>query len=221
MNLAANNDDNKKRIGEAGGIAVILRMLDVQGASNADVAEKGCGALLNLADNADNKNRIGEAGGIAMILRMLEVHGVSNAGVAKQGCGALYNVTCNNDDNKKRIGEAGGIAMILRMLDVQGASNAGVAEYGCGALWNLAANADNKRKILAANGVSMVERMKSTWASNADVQKEANGALGSFGISKFFFLKSPLSLQVGSLFSGTGTSIYSRSIPALSRSQLP
>ena len=47
-------------------------------------------------------------------------------------------------------------------------------------------NADNKRKILAANGVPMVERMKSTWSSNAaEVQKQANGALGSFGIDIF------------------------------------
>ena len=87
------------------------------------------------------------------------------------------NLACNNDDNKKRIGEAGGIAIILRMLEVHGESNAGVAEEGCGALWNLAERYDNKRKILAANGVSIVERMKSTWASNEGVQKNANGAL--------------------------------------------
>ena len=73
---------------------------------------------------------------------------------------------------------AGGIAMILRMLDVHGESNAGVAEEGCGALLFLAYNnADNKRKILAANGVSMVERMKATWASNKGVQAMAHGAL--------------------------------------------
>ena len=97
----------------------------------------------------------------------------------------------SNADNKKRIGEAGGIAMILNMMDVHGASNADVANYGCNALWNLIAdapnveiigetgtiNTDNKRKILAANGESMVERMKSTWASNDGVQKNADGAL--------------------------------------------
>ena len=83
--------------------------------------------------------------------------------------------------------------MILRMLDVHGASNAGVAQHGCNALWNLIAdapnteiigetgsiNAENKRKIVAANGVSMVERMKSTWVSNAGVQTNANGALSN------------------------------------------
>ena len=117
--------------------------------------------------------------------------GASNAGVAKQGCRALWSLANNNADNKKSIAEAGGIVMILRMLDVHGESNAGVAQHGCNALWNLIAdapnteiigepgsiNAENKRKILAANGESMVERMKSTWASNAEVQEMADGAL--------------------------------------------
>ena len=81
--------------------------------------------------------------------------------------------------------------MILRLLEEHGASNAGVAQNGCNALWNLIAdapnteifgetgsiNSENKRKILAANGESMVERMKSTWASNTEVQEMADGAL--------------------------------------------
>ena len=90
---------------------------------------------------------------------------------------ALSHLASNNADNQKRIGEADGIAMILSMMEEHGKFSAGVALYGCCALWILAANADNKSKIVAANGVSMVERMKSTWASNAGVEKYANGAL--------------------------------------------
>ena len=67
--------------------------------------------------------------------------------------------------------------MILRMLEVQGASNIGVAKQGCGALRNLADNADNKRKILAANGVSMLERMKSKWKRKKGVKTNATVAL--------------------------------------------
>ena len=113
--------------------------------------------------------------------------GASSAQVAEQGCRALlyltYSSCCPQNHGKgrqcniKRIAEAGGITMILSMMEKYGASNVGVAEQGCGVLRSLAANADNKRKILAANGVSMVERMKATWASNEDVQKRANGAL--------------------------------------------
>ena len=117
--------------------------------------------------------------------------GASNASVAEIGCWALLSLACTNADNQKRIAEAGGIAMIFSMLEQHGMSNAEVAKTGCWALWNLIAdaptveifgetgsiNAENKRKILAANGVSMVERMKSIWARNADVQTNANGAL--------------------------------------------
>ena len=108
-----------------------------------------------------------------------------------RGCGVLCNLACNNADNKTSIIEQDGIGIILFMMEVHGASNAGVAMRGCNALWNLIAdapntkiigetgsiNADNKRKILAANGVSMVERMKTTWASNEGVQEMADGAL--------------------------------------------
>ena len=103
--------------------------------------------------------------------------GASNAQVAGEGCAALMSLAFNNADNKKRIAEVGGIDMILSMMEVHGAANAEVANRGCGALWSLAFNNDYKRKILAANGVSMVECMKSTWASNSGVQKNAKGAL--------------------------------------------
>ena len=165
-----------------------------EGATNASVAEIGCWALLSLAcTNADNQKRIAEAGGIAITLSMMKEHGASNAGVAEDGCLALRNLADNNAYNKMRIGVADGIAMILSMMETHGESSSVVAEQGCAALWNLIAdvpnveiigvssnnriNAENKRKILAANGVSMVERMKSIWASNADVQTNANGAL--------------------------------------------
>ena len=185
------NVDIQRIVGESGGIPLLVEMLEEHGERNAEVAKNGLIALLNLAGNADNKKSIAEAGGIEMILSVMDVHGASNAGVAEQGCDALMSLACN-DDNQKRIAEASGIEIILSVMKVHGASNAGVAENGCQALWNLIAdapntkiigetgsiNADNKRKILAANGVSMVERMKSTWASNEIVQEMADGALG-------------------------------------------
>ena len=82
------NDDNKKRIGEAGGIAMILRMMEVHGASNAGVAEKGCGALYNLALNADNKRKILAANGVSMVERMKSTW-ASNAGVQDYADAAL------------------------------------------------------------------------------------------------------------------------------------
>ena len=54
-NLASGNDDNKKSIGEAGGIAMILNTMEVHGASNASVAKQGCGALWSLASTPTTK----------------------------------------------------------------------------------------------------------------------------------------------------------------------
>ena len=129
------NVDNRKRIAEAGGIAMILRMLNVHGESNAEVAEEGCAALMNLAVNDDNEKRIGEEGGIAIILRMLDVQGESSALVAEEGCGALWSLAFN-DDNKSKILAANGVSIVERMKSTW-ASNEGVQKNANGALRKL------------------------------------------------------------------------------------
>ena len=179
LGTLAVNGENQKSIEEKGGIAMSLRMMKKHGESNAGVAENGCSVLLKLAyNNTDNQKSIEKKGGIAMILRMMERHGESNASVAENGCGALYFLADNNDVNNNSIGEKGGIGMILRMMEKHGASNASIAKNGCSVLWNLAINAENKRKILTANGVSMVERMKSKWKRKEGVKTNAaNSAL--------------------------------------------
>jgi len=134
LRLAYNNDDNKKRIAEAGGIGMILRMMEVHGSSNAEVAECGSSALSFISyNNDDNKKRIAEADGIAMILRMMEEHGASNAAVAEYGCGALWMLSYDNDDNKRKILAANGVSMVERMKSTW-ASNEGVQEMVDGAL---------------------------------------------------------------------------------------
>jgi hypothetical protein len=158
------------------GIPLLLEVMREHKGSE-EIARVSFLAVWYLSRNEDIGRIIGESGEIPLLLEMLAEHGERNAEVAKNGLVALMNLACN-DDNKKSIGEAGGIAMILSMMEEHGKFSAGIALYGCCALWNLAYNnADNKRKILAANGVSMVERMKATWASNKGVQAMAHGAL--------------------------------------------
>ena len=165
-------------------ITMILEMMEKVGTSSTEVARVGCVALKNYTLyqrgrlNIDNQKIIGEKGGIEMILSMMRTHGVSNAKIAGVGCCALWFIACGHTHNKKRIGEAGGIVMILRLMEEHGASHAEIARCGCGVLSELADNTDNKRKILAATGVSIVERMKLTWASDKKVQKQADSALG-------------------------------------------
>ena len=87
--LAGTNDDNQKRIAEAGGIAMILSMMEVHGASNAGVARKGCAVLWLLAhNNADNKRKIIAANGVSMVERM-KSKWKRNEGVKTNANGAL------------------------------------------------------------------------------------------------------------------------------------
>ena len=80
--------DNKKRIAEAGGIAIILSMMEEHGASNAGVALRGCGALKILAVNADNKRKILAANGVSIVERM-KLTWASNGWVQTKADGAL------------------------------------------------------------------------------------------------------------------------------------
>ena len=73
------------------------------GESNVDVAEHGCGALLNLAFDDANVPIIGTEGGIPVIIQMMKKHGESNVDVARYGCAALYNLSKNNTGNKTLI----------------------------------------------------------------------------------------------------------------------
>ena len=83
------NADNKKRIAETDGIAMILRMMEEHGASNAAVAEYGCGALWMLSyDNDDNKRKILAANSVSMVERMKSTW-ARNEGVQEMVDGAL------------------------------------------------------------------------------------------------------------------------------------
>ena len=82
------NSNNNKRIGEAGGIAMILSMMEEHGESNADVVKNGCGALSNLACNAQNKRNILAANGVSIVERMKSTW-ASNEGVQAMADGAL------------------------------------------------------------------------------------------------------------------------------------
>eukprot|EP00961_Rhodomonas_salina_P095293 1282150-Rhodomonas_salina.1 len=64
-NLAV-NDENKVKIGAAGGIEAVITAMQ-QHADSEGVQEWGCAALSNLAFNDENKVKIGAAGGIEAV----------------------------------------------------------------------------------------------------------------------------------------------------------
>ena len=90
--------DNRKRIGEAGGIAMILSTMEKHGASSAEVAQYGCAALSTLAVNDDNRVTIAGAGGVRSVMDAMEHH-KDVALVQQFGCNALSDLAQNGKKN--------------------------------------------------------------------------------------------------------------------------
>ena len=100
-------DANQVLIAKAGDISTIVNGMKVH-RRYAGVQERGCAALLILADDNDaNQVLIANAGGIIAIVSGMEAH-LDHTGVQEQGCGALRNLA-TNDDNEVLIVEAGGM----------------------------------------------------------------------------------------------------------------
>ena len=101
--LARLNDANRIKFGDAGGCEVMVSVLRTHGTSNAAVAEKACGAIINLAVYNDaNKIKFGDAGGCEVMVSVLRTHGTSNAAVALCACWAITNLSFNVE-NKRRL----------------------------------------------------------------------------------------------------------------------
>ena len=84
-----NNDDNQIAIAKAGGIKVVVSIMQ-RHKDSAAVQEYACGALRNLAcENDDNKIAIAKAGGIEAVVLAMQRH-EDSAAVQEKACGALY-----------------------------------------------------------------------------------------------------------------------------------
>jgi hypothetical protein len=74
MNLALNDEENKKKIAAAGGIERVVQAMAAH-VTVAIVQQNGCAALMNLASNNDeNRKKIAAAGGIEAIKRAKAKH---------------------------------------------------------------------------------------------------------------------------------------------------
>ena len=116
-NLAYNNENNKVKIADAGGITTILSAMKTH-SSNATVQENGCGALWSLAVNDKNQVTIAEAGGIPTILSAMKTHS-SNATVQENGCGALQNLAVNENNRVTKTGLQGSSVSGGRNIDTE------------------------------------------------------------------------------------------------------
>lgn len=91
---------------EAGSIEIVLSVMKLH-PTNADVLEKGCGALRNMWCILWNERNHSIIAAIGAILSAMRAH-PNQIGVIAQGCGALDNMSVDNADNGAIIKKAGG-----------------------------------------------------------------------------------------------------------------
>ena len=179
-NLAAENDDERKKIAGEGGIRVILNAMK-EHAKDVKVQENGCAALRNLAfANVGNQKTIAKEGGIKVILNAMREHS-KDVKVQEKGCAALWNLACNGD-NKKTIAKEGGIKVILNAMK-RNAKHVKVQEKGCGALWKLSCNVDNEKAIAKLGGIKVILNAMKEHGSIGGVQWNGCAALWNLAFS--------------------------------------
>ena len=176
-NLARNNDDNKKLLGQSGACEAVTRAMRTH-STDVEVAQWGSRAVGNLAFNADNRTKLGGAGACEELTRALKLH-PSNHSVAQWGCRAVTYLAHLNPSNKAKLGTAGAAEEVTEALRTHlSSSYPDVAEQGCVAIQELAdGNAENKLKLRAAGAEAAVALVLASADMRENVKIEARNAL--------------------------------------------
>uniref|UniRef100_A0A7S4N8P2 Uncharacterized protein n=1 Tax=Odontella aurita TaxID=265563 RepID=A0A7S4N8P2_9STRA len=107
---SSRTEKGRAAIGRAGAIPCIVAAM-CNHPSDAEVQERGCAALQNLALEGDRRSMIASAGGTAAVLRAMRSHPQA-AAVQERGCGAVRNFVWDNDVNRAAVGSKGGVVVI-------------------------------------------------------------------------------------------------------------
>ena len=138
---------------EAGAAEVVVAALRRFGGEDAEVAEQGCAALMNLAgNNADNRKAIASAGGVEVVVSALRAHGEGHAGVADQGCWALCNLCWDTTANAAAIAtavSAGAVALVEAAVRAHPSSSK-VQKWGSKVLTRLNSSSKQQQQVALA-----------------------------------------------------------------------
>ncbi|EGD79186.1 hypothetical protein PTSG_09915 [Salpingoeca rosetta] len=167
------NPSARVQAAAAGAIDAVMRTLTTH-SQNADVQERACAALANLAINNDNKVAIAAKGGIEIVVAAMNRFS-SNGGVQHQGCVALAELACN-DANKMAIVSKGGVDAVIAAMQNHG-KKAVVQNNGCVALGILARHASVCQQLRSKRVAVVAEQAKRNLPANAAVQDQANRLL--------------------------------------------
>jgi hypothetical protein len=104
-NLTHNSIDNRSRFMDAGGVSVLISVMEMYKMS-AKLQRQACWAVLTLCGNDDlSRNIANEGGGSALINAM--VNHRFDAGVQQFGCWALGNMVLAGDDIRRKLKKIG------------------------------------------------------------------------------------------------------------------
>ena len=131
----------------------IIRAMD-RHQDDAQVQEKACGALMNLAVNDANQVPLMTAGAHMRIIRAMDLY-QDNVQVQEKACGALRNLATNNA-NKVTLAQAA-TAQIVRAMQLH-ETEIQLMRWACQALGHLSAHDENKVLMMQAGAdVALLE----------------------------------------------------------------
>ncbi|KOO32623.1 hypothetical protein Ctob_013926 [Chrysochromulina tobinii] len=111
--LTFGNASNQGAVAEAGGIPLLIALLD----SHPDIHRDAAGALWSLAADANNRRLIAEANGIPQLVELLKPGKLGARSPAQEtAAGALHSLAARFE-NRAAIAEAGGIELLIPLFE--------------------------------------------------------------------------------------------------------
>jgi len=171
-NLANGNAESQRKVGEQGGIELVLKAMRGH-AGSAKVQVRGCEALTCLACGESSKRKRDWGEFTDRETGRMYFH---NFATKVTSWTRQPELTCNAE-NQGKIGAQGGIELVLEAMRGH-AGSAKVQECGCEALTCLACgNDDNHGKIRAQGGIKVITNSMEKHYDDSRVQVEGAALL--------------------------------------------
>ena len=193
--LARSHSSNQAAIANAGGVTLLVSLLDAkeggvglvqaEGEPPADirapahvlesakVQKEIASALWSMSlDNSENQIAAAKAGGIHPLIELLEGH----PEVHRDAAGALWSLAANRE-NQMAISKSGGIAPLVSLVT---SGSSGAKETAAGALHALAEASANRVSIAEAGGITPLVALFEE--GSAPAKEQAAGALQALAV---------------------------------------
>jgi serine/threonine protein kinase len=177
--LAYGADIVRRRVGERGGIRLLLDAMDKH-TEDETLQLHAFTALTNLAHNSiDNRSRFQEAQGVNVIVAIMGRH-VKAMKVQRQACWALLTLAGSDEVSRNLVLNGAGSAVVNAMLEHR--FDSGIQQFGAWALGNLAMAGDDVRRRLKIAGSLEVCRIAiETFPDDVEVVRQSRNTVGTLG----------------------------------------